>query len=189
MITINKITTKTGDSGKTLGPEMKSTGKFEPQIEVIGKIDELNAFLGQIIGSQTIAILGKRKILKIITEIQHQLFDIGSMFFTQDAEKCIQLIDFLEKHILEYSKNAPTLDSFLLPQGGFGVKKFIASLHIARSSARTAERIFWKNYFEDEMKNAKTKNIGIYLNRLSDLLFAIIRKYSTKKWVPLIKRL
>ncbi len=189
MIRINKITTKTGDNGQTLGPGIRLISKFSDEIEFIGKIDELNSSLGQVLASTC-----KRKTKKLITEIQHQLFDIGSMFFKKDAIDCDKFIQFLEEKIIEYSKNVKALDSFLLPQGGLFKKRIVSSLHVARSCARSAERSFWKtviNHCEIEPteKLISLNMIGVYLNRLSDLLFAIIRKNSRKKWIPMKRRL
>jgi cob(I)alamin adenosyltransferase len=170
MIKINKVTTKMGDSGKTLGPRCEIIPKFDDRIEFLGKLDELNCLLGLVILDLEID-----EMKKFMLGVQNQIFDIGAMFFKQisNAEKYITL---LEENIEKYNENLPELDSFLLPSGS----KIVVHLHLARAYARNAERKFWKANDSSDMKD-----IGIYLNRLSDLLFVFIRMHdNNSKWVP-----
>lgn len=201
MIRINKVTTKTGDGGLTLGPNMKKMLKNSSSINFIGRLDELNCYVGQAVLATNCNLAFWKfyknyKIRSILTELQNQLFDIGAIFFKQTDRTFIKyekseaqiLIQFLEQNIKTYTKNTKTLDSFLLPQGN----KLTVALHIARSQARAAERDFWKTW--NEMKKEKKisneklenlKDIGIYLNRFSDLLFSIARKQGSNnaKWI------
>lgn len=176
MIRINKITTKTGDKGTTLGPGMKRMTKYDKNIELIGQIDELNSAIGMVILSISKLSFKKRNIRKTMIELQHQLFDIGAMLFNKDATNCVKLVTWMEKQAQEYNRNSKQLDSFLLPQGN----KMVVSLHLARTKARLVERTFWQIF---DKKDKKMHVIGVYFNRLSDMLFAIIRKHSDKKWV------
>jgi|GEM_PF-643323 len=206
MIRINKVTTKTGDGGLTLGPNMKKMLKSSSSINFIGKLDELNCYVGQVVLATkcNIALWKFYKNYKtrcILTELQNQLFDIGGIFFTQTNKNVLNLekneteilIEFLEQNIKMYTKKTKTLDSFLLPQGN----KLTVALHIARSQARATERDFWKTW--NEMKKEKKisneklenlKDIGVYLNRFSDLLFSIARKQGSNqaKWIGFKKR-
>lgn len=182
MIKINKVTTKTGDSGTTLGPGMKKTEKYNCNIDFLGNLDELNCTIG------FINLYAKKKLKKIIFEIQHQLFDIGSMFFNENAKDCENFTKYLENEINENNKNLPQLNSFLLPVG----KKLSLYLHQARTLARRTERSFWAFYKKEINEKKDIENIGIYLNRLSDLMFVLIRKNNNKKetkWIPLAKRI
>ena len=185
MIKINKITTKTGDKGTTLGPGMEFINKFDDNIEFLGQLDELNSYVGQIIANANIANAKKPKLCNLLTQLQHQLFDIGAMFFSQNEQHCPLFIEFLETEQAKFNANLKELTSFLLPQGN----KLIVSLHIARVKAREAERMFWK--ISSKLEDNKMEGIGIYLNRFSDLLFSMIRKYSqkdAKPWIPLNTR-
>lgn len=165
MINIDKVTTKTGDNGKTLGPGFKKISKYSSEISFLGSLDELNASIGE-----CIFFNNNKKIKKILEKIQHQIFDIGAAFFKQiDIEN--EKIKFLENNIKELNEKLPALTSFLIPSGSIDIIK----LHISRTITRKSESLFWGT-------NNSTKNIGIYLNRLSDLLFVLLRKNSKKTW-------
>lgn len=196
MIKINKITTKTGDKGTTLGPGMDFINKFDPNIEFLGKLDELNASLGQITISTK-----KHGLNRLVTQMQHQLFDIGAMFFSKNCAECDKLIEFLEQATQKFNANLKELNSFLLPQGD----KLVVSIHLSRVLARSCERTFWKAFegYKIERSNKETieenvhddikfAEIGKYLNRFSDLLFAMARRYAkqdAKTWIPLRNRI
>ena len=78
--------------------------------------------------------------------------------------------------------NQQPLTSFVLP---FGSKCY---LHLARAIARRTERSFWKLYDHD-LQDSKVDSankfdvIGVYLNRLSDLLFVLARNEQEKLWI------
>lgn len=187
MIKINKITTKTGDRGSTLGPGMKKQLKCSENINFTGKLDELNCSIGYVHKEAS------KELKEIITNLQNQLFDIGACFFNQNDEDCDELIEYLAK-VMEEQNTDEELNSFLLPQGN----DLILALHQSRNKARDAERSFWDTVFDEEKNEIneklleKTGKIGIYLNRLSDVFFAMIKKESNlqeaQKWVPLKKR-
>ena len=82
------------------------------------------------------------------------------------------LINFLEEAVKQINDNKE-LTSFLIPGGS----KKISQLNKARCKARETERIFWK----DEVI---ASDIGIYLNRLSDLIFTMIKKEPNELWKP-----
>ena len=169
-----------GDNGKTLGCDMLLVDKFSPEIKLLGKLDELNCMIGYAICHLNLLDYKKKHVLE---EIQHQLFDIGSFFFNKKFENCEIILNWIEKHIEIFNKNLLELNSFLLPNGS----KSIVTLHIARTKSRETERIFWEVWNNMKFNSEKNKNdsklIGIYLNRLSDLLFIFIRKKSKKKWI------
>ena len=77
-------------------------------------------------------------------------------------------IDYLEKKIDEYIEEAPELERFILPGG----TKPAASIHIARTVTRRAERLVVKLIKADS--NAPELALQ-YLNRLSDYFFALAR--------------
>ena len=168
MIIINKITTKTGDLGETLGPNSKKIPKHDIHIEFFGILDEANVALGS-----AIFFCNNKLIKHILKLLQHQLFDVGAAFYTQKENDLEKMINFLESNILKFNQGLKPLNSFLLPYG----KQNIISLRQARCCVRKTERCFW------QCKNQSSK-IGVYLNRLSDLLFVFIRKTHIKenKW-------
>lgn len=156
---INKVTTKTGDTGTTLGPGCKTIAKNSDEIEFLGSLDELNSNIGEL----NLYIEGNQK--DLIKKIQNDLFDIGAHFYKQiDIKKAYY--EYLENFIEEYQKQALPLSSFLLPQGSIKIVK----THIVRALTRRVERDFYNlNNYND------LKNIGIYLNRLSDVFFILLR--------------
>jgi len=171
VIKINKITTKTGDSGMTLGPGLQQTLKCDLKIEFLGKLDELNTEIGDCLN-----YIEDNFEKTILNSIQHQIFDIGALYFKQEKKDLNNLIKFLEEAVEKINDNKE-LTSFLIPGGS----KKISQLNKARCKTREAERVFWKNEVIES-------GIGIYLNRLSDLIFTIIKKDTVKEenslWKP-----
>lgn len=165
-ILLTKITTKTGDKGKTLGPGCKMLSKNDIKIEFFGTLDELNCA----IGFAHYYLNDENVMQSILEKLQHEIFEIGAMFFNKKVHEISEMIKNLEEKIAQYNDALPALNSFILPQGNLSV----LNLHKARCKTRNAERIFW------QCKLKEINEIGIYLNRLSDLLFIFIRKLSQK---------
>ena len=173
MVKINKIYTKTGDDGTTGLADGSRVQKHDPRPSAYGSVDELNSILGVIIGlidSDDILYLDMINLLKLIQNI---LFDLGADLSTpiKKGEKALRVIKnqvlHLENVIDNYNKNLKPLKSFVLPGGN----QISSWLHVARSTARRAER--------DVSYLATIENINkfslIYLNRLSDLFFVLSR--------------
>lgn len=175
MVIINKIYTKTGDKGTTglIGGERIS--KDSLKLEIMGKIDEIIAVIGI---ARTFCDDQKFSIIeKLCNNLQQKLFDIGSEVALPPGKDHSSIpktkdedIKNLEKSIDLLCCDMPELKSFVLPGGN----KINAFLHHARTISRDAERKAWKLNKVEPV----SKNILIYLNRLSDLLFAMARKSS-----------
>jgi len=73
----------------------------------------------------------------------------------------------LDAWIEDYNQALGPLTSFILP-GGNGLS---AHLHVARSVSRRVERHYWAIKDGFDLKPL----FGLYLNRLSDLLFILAR--------------
>ena len=172
-ITINKVYTKTGDSGETGLVGGQRLSKDDIRIEAYGEVDELNAVIGGC-KHEIDLILDEYKDLKrisdILCRIQHELFNIGTTLATlpEDLNEelpCITDIDIkrLEDEMDDFNIELSTLHSFVLP-GGSNINIW---LHKARTICRKAERRC--------VKLSKTSNLESnvirYLNRLSDALF------------------
>lgn len=164
-----KIYTRTGDRGKTsfIGGRVD---KDHIRVQAYGTIDEVNSFVGQ-----AIAELDPNQFQSIVQElekIQHELFDCGSDL-ANVTDKAVyklkqEMIDFLEERIDAYIEETPELTKFILPGG----VKAAASLHIARTVARRAEREVVSLMKSEE----NTPPLVLtYLNRLSDYFFALAR--------------
>ncbi|QIZ07940.1 cob(I)yrinic acid a,c-diamide adenosyltransferase [Priestia megaterium] len=164
-----RIYTRTGDKGKTsiIGGRVD---KDDTRVEAYGTVDEVNCFVGQAIQELDPQLF--KDVLDDLEKIQHELFDCGGDLANVTEKRVIKLqqesIDYLEKKIDEHIKEAPELERFILPGGS----KPAASIHIARTVTRRAERLVVKLVKAD----SKTPELALmYLNRLSDYFFALAR--------------
>jgi cob(I)alamin adenosyltransferase len=162
------IYTKFGDKGKTSLYGGKTVSKASARVEAYGNLDELNSFLGIVLGS-----VKDKKVREGIIKIQNDLFEIGSSIASTATNKHKNLSIFLKKRITEFEKEIdvltdklPELENFILPGGKTG-----SCLHYARTIARRAER----RIVALAEKEKILSDILIYLNRLSDLLFMYAR--------------
>jgi cob(I)alamin adenosyltransferase len=176
MVKLTKIYTRTGDEGKTHLAGGKRIAKTSVRIEAIGDIDELNSWMGMI-ATQLDNTSRSSDLLQQCYTIQQQLFNLGAELVILPQDKrddsphiILDNIETLEQHIDLMNNDLPTLTSFILPGGN----EISASIHIARSVCRRAERqIFRLIEAEGEV------NVGEfpvkYINRLSDWLFVAAR--------------
>jgi cob(I)alamin adenosyltransferase len=164
-----RLYTRTGDKGKTsiIGGRVD---KDDTRVEAYGTVDEVNCFVGQAMQELDSEIFSD--VLTDLERIQHELFDCGGDLanISEKWESKLQKdsIDYLEKRIDEFVKEAPELERFILPGG----TKPSASIHLARTVTRRAERLVVKLLKADP----KTPEVALqYLNRLSDYFFALAR--------------
>lgn len=162
------ITTKRGDEGQTdlLGARV---GKGHALVELIGTIDELNANLGVVL-----SLVRDRKVRSLLRHVQEQLFVLGAEVASVQMPKREKIphlterdLRFVERASLELEGSLPPLRSFILPGGSLGAAK----LHLARTVARRAER----RLVLAAVEHPDLRRVLPYLNRLSDLLFALAR--------------
>ena len=165
------IYTKTGDKGTTSLLGGKRVPKYHIRIEAYGTVDELISYIG-LIRDQNIPDGSKEQLIKI----QDRLMACASIL-AADCDNCdIDLpeikdddIEKLEKAINDLELELPPLDSFVLPGG----HTTVSYTHIARNICRRAERNAIRLNEEDEVN----EQVIIYLNRLSDYLFMLARKF------------
>ncbi|KKQ38890.1 MAG: ATP/cobalamin adenosyltransferase [Candidatus Roizmanbacteria bacterium GW2011_GWA2_37_7] len=94
-----------------------------------------------------------------------------------DAKQVVNNLTYIEKSIQQRETILPKLIRFVLPQGS----EQTARLHVARTIVRSAERRIVQ-YINNKNKKVKNDDIILrYLNRLSDLLFILARKYSKQE--------
>ncbi|MCZ2152652.1 MAG: cob(I)yrinic acid a,c-diamide adenosyltransferase [Bryobacterales bacterium] len=183
---INKIYTKSGDSGMTSLVNGRRVPKYDLRIETYGTVDELNATLGVAaasigeLQSETPAI---SRLGGIVRRVQHELFNLGSLLATDASEvKPYQAritpadVEQLENEIDELNKDLPELRSFVLPGGA----RLNAELHVSRTVCRRAERLLAALAQQEE---APLEALH-YLNRLSDAIFVWSRWASNVLGVP-----
>jgi cob(I)alamin adenosyltransferase len=164
-----KIYTRTGDQGKTsiIGGRVD---KDDKRVKAYGTVDEVNCFVGQAITELDLEIF--KDVRAELVKIQHELFDCGGDLANVSEKRELKLkkesIDYLEKKIDQFTEEAPELERFILPGG----TKPSASIHIARTITRRAERLVVSLMKSDP----RTPEIALqYLNRLSDYFFALAR--------------
>lgn len=167
-----KIYTKKGDNGTTSLIGGTRVSKHHLRIESYGTVDELNSYMGLIRDYNK-----DESISDSILEIQDRLFTIGSHLATDPGNSKMKLpelhnsdVSFLENEIDKMDKTLEPMRSFVLPGG----HPIISTTHIARCVCRRSERIT-VHLAETE---AVDEIIIRYLNRLSDYLFTLSRKFS-----------
>jgi len=159
------IYTGTGDDGDTGLHGNKRVSKGDLRIEAYGTVDELNAILGLARTESLASDLDER-----LGSIQNTLFEVGAALATPtliEAPTVEAAVREAEAWIDESEAQLPALRNFILPGG----HRQAAILHLARTTARRAERLVWSLSQRDSLPKA----LGIYLNRLSDLFFSWAR--------------
>ncbi|MCA8953911.1 MAG: cob(I)yrinic acid a,c-diamide adenosyltransferase [Planctomycetes bacterium] len=161
------IYTRTGDGGDTGLFGNRRVAKDDARIEAYGTVDELNAFLGLLRTEPLPTGLEDR-----LGTVQDALFEIGADLATEGGRAALPRIvpatTELERWIDESEAQLPALRSFVLPGGS----RAAALLHVARTVTRRAERRYWT--LRRVAPDVPTE-FGVYLNRLSDLLFSWAR--------------
>ncbi len=165
-----KIYTRTGDAGETGLYGGERVAKDSIRVMAYGTVDEASSAIGL-----ARATLQDSEVDGILAEIQNALFELGADLATpmgaRQREK-LMLIDAndatrLEELIDLYDAELQPLQAFVLPGGTAAA----AALHLARAVVRRAEREF-RSLSRAEEANP---HVGVYLNRLSDLLFTLAR--------------
>ena len=167
------ITTKTGDDGTTALFGSKRLPKSHPQIEAYGMVDEATSFIGLV--HEHVSEEDK----KIITTVQKTLYSIMAYLSGApiDSSLITTATNHLEKQISSLEASLPKLTKFILPQGS----KQTAHIHIARSIVRATERAIVRFVNIAPSSDDTHKQVITYVNRLSDYLFLLARKYSQEE--------
>lgn len=173
-----KIYTRTGDKGQT-GIIGGRVDKDDIRVEAYGTVDELNGFVGQAITELDSELFSD--VLEDLEKIQHELFDCGGDLASVSKKRPLKLqegmVDYLEERIDVMVEETPKIERFILPGG----TKPAATIHIARTIARRAERLVVSLLKQDDTVPAVTLQ---YLNRLSDYFFALARVINFRLDVP-----
>jgi cob(I)alamin adenosyltransferase len=165
-----KLYTKTGDAGTTGLFGGGRVPKTSPRVEAYGTVDEANAAIGVARATRL-----DTSIDGALARVQEDLFTIGAELACVPGKEGKlgmpligeQDIARVEHAIDEADAACPPLKSFVLPGGS----PQAAALHLARTISRRAERAVLS------MSDAPARReLTVYLNRLSDLLFALARR-------------
>ena len=170
--------TRTGDGGETSYFDGTRVRKDDPRLDTYGDIDELSSWIGFVRTSGLDAALDEE-----LARIQRDLFALGEQvadphdkIAPRVAKAAITDADVarLEASIDRAEAQAPPLRRFVLPRG----TPTAAALHVARSVCRRAERRMVA------LESGVDPVLLRYLNRLSDLLFALARLVNHRAGVP-----
>jgi cob(I)alamin adenosyltransferase len=177
MVKINKIYTRSGDAGQTGLSDGSRVPKDSLRVQAYGTLDELNAAIGlaRVWNERGRQDTAARWLDGVLRKLQDELFDLGSELATPPAcsypgrfQVGLDQIRALEALIDRCTAETEPLLSFVLPGGG-PVSGF---LHLARTVCRRCERVLVGLSREEPETGAHPL---VYLNRLSDLLFALSR--------------
>ena len=170
-----KIYTQTGDDGTTSLLGGTRVSKYDNRIAAYGTLDELNSFIG-LIRDQDIDNYTRN----ILIEIQDRIFTAESLLAVDPEKKVKKLpqlyekdIELLESEIDKMNTYLPPITTFILP-GGHPV---VSMCHVARTICRRGERITIK-LIDEQPKTIQGEIVIKYLNRLSDFLFVLSRKFT-----------
>ena len=188
MVVLNRIYTRSGDKGSTRlatgAPRLKS----DLRVEAYGAVDETNASIGLVrLQTQAGATAADEQLDAMLARIQNDLFDLGADLATPEAPAgergaksgskpgrpalriVASQVERLEREIDAMNVDLAPLTSFVLPGG----TPAAASLHLARTICRRAERVMVAlAQKEDEVVGEDAIK---FINRLSDFLFVAAR--------------
>lgn len=174
-----KLYTKRGDAGLTDLYGGQRVGKDHLRVEAYGTVDELNSLVGL-----ALVTAYTPELADPLRSIQSRLFEIGADLATPHGEVDDQghetgrgssvprvgeaQVTELEGWIDAVCEPVPAMRHFVLPAG----TELAARLHVARTVCRRAERMCVALTHHEPIGD----HVIVYLNRLSDLLFAMARR-------------
>jgi cob(I)alamin adenosyltransferase len=161
---LSKIYTRTGDAGTTGLANGARVEKTDKRIEAFGAVDETNSVIGLLLCEE----IRDRRLHAALVRIQNELFDVGAEL-SLPGHACIAAkhVEQLETDLDAINAELPALTEFVLPGGN----RSAAVCHMARTSARRAERELWHVASIGELNPTLLQ----YMNRLSDFLFVAAR--------------
>ena len=200
MVRITKVHTGAGDGGRTRLLDGTEVGKEHPRVRLYGTIDEVNSQVGvvrmELNRMPGISIDSRNSADEAMGRVQQELFDIGGECSCTPGKLPEQMVligsdagDRLVTEMNSWLENLEPLESFIMPTGSPPV----ATLHVARTVARRAERHACSMRDIDGDAAVRDEVIS-YLNRLSDWMF-VLGRWITRMtgeeevlWTPLGKR-
>jgi cob(I)alamin adenosyltransferase len=176
-----RLYTGTGDDGTTGLFGGGRVPKDHPRVIAYGEADGLNAALGlALVACDTPALRD------LLTTLQHQLFTLGADLATpQDAAHQDRMTRISDADVAWMESQIDGVDSGNEPLGGFilpGGCELAARLHVARAAARRCERamVTLAATAPGSVSGAAMR----WINRCSDLLFAMARAANAGAGVP-----
>jgi cob(I)alamin adenosyltransferase len=170
--------TGSGDDGSTGLFGGDRVGKDHPRVEAYGTVDELNAWIGLAVAACDRDRPVHAQMLSILADVQTRLLDLGAELAAPGKSATITAdrVKAVEGWIDEIDGGNEPLREFIVPGG----TELAVRLHMARTVCRRAERrIVVLARIGDLSPHAI-----VYINRLSDLLFAMARRANADAGVP-----
>jgi len=179
-----KVYTKKGDDGKTFTGASERELKSSKSAELTGAIDELRVQLGMAC-SLFKEHYNEEEIYRLLQALTSKCLDIGSIVYfvnsnnIQSTSKLLQesfsesTTTKMEKYIDSIEATLPELKEFIIFDS---CNNTGMALHNARTHTRRMER-FFVDWYQSKEPNENMYLVQRYINRLSDLLFVIARKY------------
>lgn len=184
--------TRKGDGGSTKTLREKSGARISKSscaTEALGALDELNSFLG-FVKVKALALpveVGGTPLAEVLHEVQNNLFTAQAEVAGADKRLAAAKVKAVETLVDTLEKKVPKVSSFCIPGGvpkgrGSPARELAALLDSARALARRAERRVVLGVEKREIRiSADTL---AYLNRLSSLLYALVRFLHHRASVP-----
>ncbi|HMN20686.1 MAG TPA: cob(I)yrinic acid a,c-diamide adenosyltransferase [Ottowia sp.] len=175
----SRIYTKLGDDGSTGLLYGGRTSKADPLMEAVGSIDETVSTLGLARASGSDAELNAA-----ILSVQRDLFVAAADLVTNPhaRERLVpgislltpEMVVQLERLIDARMAAKPLRPVFVVP----GANLASAALDMARTQVRRAERrlVAYARSAQPAVADTLNPQVGIYLNRVSDLLYVLARQ-------------
>lgn len=186
MVYLNRIYTRSGDSGETGLGDGTRVSKTDSRIIAYGTVDELNSSIGVAHAMGQLPAEMQRR----LQLVQNDLFDLGADLCVPESEippefpplrVTASQVTKLEAWIDDHTERLSPLTSFILPGGATGA----ALLHMSRTICRRSEIVVLALASQTRVN----EQVPIYLNRLSDLLFVMARSVNDEGrhdllWTP-----
>ncbi len=170
-----KVTTGTGDTGYTGLIGEQRVPKYDPRPDTFGTADEATSALGL-----ARAVAKDQKVKGMIYRIQQELYLLMAELATppENYEKMgfrmtVEHVHRLEQDEEALKREVEIPNKFIIP----GDTLDGAALDLARTIIRRAERMAVKLLHDGIIAN---KEVVVYLNRLSDLVFIMARYVEVK---------
>lgn len=161
-----RVTTRTGDDGRTSLYGRARVPKHDPRIALLGDLDEAQSAMG------LARALAKRAVARDLLELQRALYVLMAQVAASPERPAARRVSDadvaeLERRTAALRAKAAIPAQFVVP----GAEPGSAALDLARTVVRRAERGAAKLFHDGALDGEVLR----YLNRLSDVLFVLAR--------------
>ena len=165
-----KIYTRTGDAGTTGLFGGTRVEKDDLRVDCYGTFDEVNSFIGLLRSRLPLDHAWQERLQKVQVTFMNMMSHLATPAdASQPSTKTLPLdgAEWCERWIDELEDVSGPSECFLLPGG----TEISALCHVVRTQVRRGERMLVRLMKQD----AVHPSIPVYVNRLSDLFFALAR--------------